>query len=133
MKTFADFLQEALITEALAKGEVWGVIDGKYYPCNEKTMKVLRGPQRGTVAKPANSKKPTKLEPGEEWVHVKPEDEWLIVDKEGKVVGGNSKYHGKIVFDGKFVKGPNWDKQFSGRYVRAKPRPIHYYRTMSGH
>ena len=70
------------MSEALGKGEVWGILDGKYVPCDEKTMKVLRGPRAGEVAQPASK---NKLNPGE------------------KVVRGNKKYLGKTVKDGKVV------------------------------
>ena len=98
MKTFADYLQEALMSEALGKGEVWGILDGKYVPCDEKTMKVLRGPRAGEVAQPANK---NKLNPGEKWQKVG--DEWVVVHN-NKVVRGNKKYLGKTVKDGKVVE-----------------------------
>lgn len=120
MKSFNDFLMESavvqLLDEALGEGEVWGVIDGKYVPCDAKTMKVLRGVHAGKIAKQPTKK--ASLPPDQSWKKVG--NDWVIVAKDGKVVGGKKEFIGMKVVNGKFEPS---QQKYRGAYSRYNHRP----------
>ena len=118
MQSFFEYIatKAQKLEEALAKGEVWGIIDGKYVPCDANSMVVLRGPYKGKVAK-----QPTKkafLPPGQSWKKVG--NDWVIVAKDGKVVGGKKEFIGMKVVNGKFEPSPQKSR---GTYSRYNYRP----------
>ena len=138
MQTFFEYIkaEEQQLEEALAKGEVWGILDGKYVPCDAASMVVLRGPMKGKVAKPTASTKkflakatPDQLKrevkpekpkresgwgkpnaKGERWVDVKDDHgrpAKVQIDKNGVVINGWYGHRGKRV-SGNLMYGRGW-------------------------
>lgn len=124
MQSFMEYLHESNVVdlvEALAPGEVWGLYNDKYVPCDAKTMKVLRGRYMGMVAKPIDKQNKTKtpLPAGQRWVKVGMS--WVILDKTNRVVGGTKEYIGRVYKDGKLVKDTP-EPKVSPDYHRQTPR-----------
>ena len=118
MQSFFEYIatKAQKLEEALDKGEVWGIIDGKYVPCDANSIVVLRGPYKGKV-----DKQPTKkasLPPDQSWKKVG--NDWVIVAKDGKVVGGKKEFIGMKVVNGKFEPSPQKSR---GTYSRYNYRP----------
>ena len=118
MQSFFEYIatKAQKLEEALAEGEVWGIIDGKYVPCDANSMVVLRGPYKGKVAKQATKK--ASLPPDQSWKKVG--NDWVIVAKDGKVVGGKKEFIGMKVVNGKFEPSPQKSR---GTYSRYNHRP----------
>lgn len=120
MQSFFEYIatKAQKLEEALAKGEVWGIIDGKYVPCDATSMVVLRGPYKGKVAKQPT--KTSSLPPDQSWKKVG--NDWVIVAKDGKVVGGKKEFIGMKVVNGKFEPSQQPQK-YRGTYSRYNYRP----------
>lgn len=128
MQSFMEFLHESTIVdlvEALSPGEVWGLYNGKYVPCDAKTMKVLRGAYKGMTAKPVDHKNQAKtpLPDGQRWQKVGAD--WVILDKTDHVVGGAKIHKGKWFVDGRLITDAH-TLEVNGRKPKRTPSIVHY-------